>query len=285
MSYYLTIVAPQKLPDIANVMNGHIEIISLSEGRAVDIPISEPMSKVQLDILRTKLKCDVFITAAHNRRKKMFLADMDSTIVASETLDELAAFAGVKDKVAAITARSMAGEIDFETSLRERVALLEGLDSSHMQTILDQTQFNKGAETLLRTLKAHNVYTVLISGGFTFYTAAIAERIGFEAHHGNVLEIFNGKLSGKVVPPILGPDAKLSYLQQYVQRLGLSADDVSAVGDGANDRFMLERAALGMGYYPKPLLQDVLLNQIHYTDLTSLLYAQGYSDTEIYGMA
>ncbi|MAS88171.1 MAG: phosphoserine phosphatase SerB [Micavibrio sp.] len=282
MTYFLTIVAPDVLPDLSHVINGQIKITTLSENRAVDIPISEPMSKAQIDTLRERLFCDIFITSAKNRKKKLFLADMDSTIVASETLDELAGFAGVKDKVSAITARSMAGEIDFETSLRERVALLEGMQSSHMQTILDQTELNDGAEILLKTLKAQGVYTVLISGGFTFYTESIAAKIGFDAHHGNVLEIFNGQLSGKVVPPILGPDAKLSYLQQYVQKLGLTADDVLAVGDGANDRFMLERAALGVGYAPKPLLQEILLNQIHYTDLTSLLYAQGYNDQEIY---
>ncbi len=251
----------------------------LSPDRAVDIALQSPLNKTQIDALRGRLNhIDVFVSPAANRRKKLFIADMDSTIVTSETLDELAAFANVKNEVSAITKLSMEGKINFEESLTKRVALLENMDAKHMQTILENTKFNPGADILLKTLRKNNVHCVLVSGGFTFFTSQIAKKIEFDTHHGNVLDIQNGALTGKLAAPILGPSAKLDIMKEYLQDMEIGADDVLAIGDGANDIHMLEAAGLGVGYYPKPILAEKLLNQIRHTDLQSLLYLQGYDD-------
>lgn len=288
MSYFLTLVSSDKPLNQSLIGNAYDflknqgvsyeeEWYVLAPDLAVDIAIAAELSKEQIDVLRDELVgCDVLLSHANTRKKKAFLADMDSTIVASETLDELAGFAGVGEQVSAITNKSMRGEINFEESLTQRVALLEGMDAKHMQTILDQTKFNPGVEETLVRLRREKLHCVLISGGFTFYTSQIAKRAGFHEHHGNVLDIQNDILTGKLAAPILGPDAKLNIMREVMAQKNLEADQILAVGDGANDRFMLGAAGLGgVGYYPKPLLQETLVNQIRFTDLTSLLYMQG----------
>lgn len=256
--------------------------IVLAIEKAIDVLTSDNLTKDEIDRLRDKLdQIDVFFNANENRRKKLFIADMDSTIVNSETLDELAAFANVKDKVAEITDLSMRGKINFEDSLKKRVALVSGIKESHMQEILEQTQLNPGAQTAVKTMRKHDCFCVLVSGGFTFFTGAIAKKVGFNDHRGNILDIKDGALTGKVVEPVLGPNAKRELMRDYCKNHMVLEKDVCAIGDGANDRFMLEAAGTGIGYYPKPLLQEKLMNQIRYTDLTSLLYCQGYKKEDM----
>lgn len=252
--------------------------------KASDIKIADCLTISQAKKMRTLFhddKIDIFCTSASHRRKKLFLADMDSTIVTSETLDELAEEAGLKEKISDITARAMRGEIDFFDALRERVSLLEGLPTDAIKRTLQATKISKGADILLNTLKSHHVYCVLVSGGFTFFTNDIAQQLGFDANHGNILDIQDNALTGKVIEPILDKEAKLTFLKDYTQKQKIDLRDTVAIGDGANDLPMLSHAGLGLGYHPKPLLEDSLINCIRHTDLTSVLYAQGYKQEEI----
>ncbi len=224
-----------------------------------------------------KEQIDFFITKNEHREKKLLMADMDSTIVAAETLDELAEYAGIKEQIALITQRAMEGEIDFHDALKERVALLKGLKTTALQATLEETALNQGAKTVIQTMRKRGVTCVLVSGGFTFFTQAIADRCGFNFNHGNILEIKNEELTGVVIPPILDKYAKLDFLESYIKDLGLIYDDCLAIGDGANDIPMLKKAGLGIGYYPKKAVQDEIENCILYGDLTTILFAQGFS--------
>lgn len=225
-------------------------------------------------------RIDVFLTKAAGRRKKLLIADMDSTIVTGETLDDLAEFAGIKDQIAAITTRAMEGEIDFHDALRERVALLKGLDIAALDKTLADIQLSPGAETFVQTMAMHGAHCVLVSGGFTFFTGNIAEKAGFHAHHGNVLDIDGDVLAGTVSDPILDKDSKVHFLKKYVQDQNISEENVLAIGDGANDIPMLQTAGLGIGYHPKHAVQEKISNLIIHGDLTAALYAQGYSQQE-----
>jgi phosphoserine phosphatase len=224
---------------------------------------------------------DLFETTSPHRRKKLLLADMDATIVEGETLDDLAAHVGLKDEISAITARAMRGELDFRAALQERVQKLAGLSARVLDDTVASMKINKGAVTLVSVMRGHGAKCYLVSGGFTFFTAEIAKACGFDGHHGNQLDILNGKLTGQVVPPILDKDTKLKLLYQYRSDMHLSDDETVAVGDGANDIPMLEAAGLGVGYHPKPLVKEKIRNAIVHTDLTSLLYIQGYTWDEI----
>lgn len=256
----------------------------LVEHKAADIIISQSVTMDQMKMMReihNEHRIDVFCTSSENRKKRLLLADMDSTIVTTETLDELAAEAGIKDKIAKITERAMRGELDFHAALRERVGLIKGLSTDALARTLDDTVISEGAETTIQTLRKHDVFCALVSGGFTYFTNAVAKQLGFNAHHGNVLEIENDALTGHVQDPILDKESKLSFLKLYCEELSLDLDDTVTIGDGANDLPMLEAAGLGIGYHPKPILEDTLLNCIRHTDLTSLLYCQGYKQSEI----
>lgn len=251
----------------------------LNKNMAADIPFTGKPSSDDIKTLRAFLnedKIDVFITGIENRRKKLVIADMDSTIVSGETLDELAAHAGVKDKIAPITERAMRGELDFKQALRARVALLKDLPETALAQTLAQTNLNPGADILIRNMKNTGATCVLVSGGFTQFTAAFAQKAGFDHHHGNLLHIENGLLTGEVGEPILDKDSKVTFMQYYMDELNLTPGDVLAIGDGANDLPMLETAGLGIGYHPKPLLRDTLDNCIIHGDLTAALYAQGF---------
>ena len=230
------------------------------------------------------LGVDLVVQPADGRRKKMLLADMDSTMIQQECIDELAAEAGVGDRVAAITAKAMNGELDFEGAIDERVGLLKALPETIIDHVLNtRITYMPGGATLLATMKANGAYAALVSGGFTAFTAKVAQHLGFDENRANTLEIADGKLTGKVVRPILGQEAKLDALNEITDRLGIQTSDVLAVGDGMNDLLMLKNAGTGVALHGKPALQEKCKVRINFGDLTALLYLQGYSDAEIVG--
>jgi phosphoserine phosphatase len=215
------------------------------------------------------------------RKKALLIADMDSTIIGCECLDELADFAGVKDQVAAITERAMRGEIGFEGALRERVAMLKGLELSALQRCYDErVRLNPGARILVRTMAAHGARCVLVSGGFRFFTGRVAAAAGFHAERANTLIEDGAVLTGVVGKPILGREAKLEALEQETDALGVIPQAALAVGDGANDLMMIQAAGLGVAYRAKPLVAAEASARVDHADLTALLYFQGYAARE-----
>jgi phosphoserine phosphatase len=231
----------------------------------------------ELESLIADLPIDIAIVPAANRRKRLLLADMDSTMIGQECIDELGALAGVGREISAITARAMAGEIDFEDALRERVALLAGLDTAAIDNVLaNRITFTPGGATLIATMKANGAHAALISGGFVQFTGHVADRLGFDQHQANELMAEDGKLTGLVREPILGKDAKLAALHKITARLGIAPRDAIAVGDGANDIPMLKEAGLGVALHAKPKVQAEAPVRINHGDLTALLYLQGY---------
>ena len=224
---------------------------------------------------------DFAVQPAEGRRKTLFVADMDSTIIGCECLDELADFAGVKNEVAAITERAMRGEIGFEGALRERVAMLKGLKNTALQQCYDErVRLNPGAFTLVQTLRAHGVRCVLVSGGFTFFTGRVAAAAGFHADRANRFIEEGDHLVGAVQEPILGREAKLAALREESARLGVDPSAAIAIGDGANDLAMIEEAGLGVAYRAKPVVAAQADCRIDHADLTALLYFQGYAAEE-----
>jgi phosphoserine phosphatase len=225
---------------------------------------------------------DVVVQPQARRRKKLLVADMDSTMIGQECIDELADYAGLKSKVAEITERAMRGEIAFEPALRERVALLAGLPAATIDKVIaERITLTPGGTALVKTMRANGAYTSLVSGGFTAFTAKIAAAIGFDDQHANTLLVDEaGKLTGKVAEPILGRDAKLQTLITLRNRNRISSDETLAVGDGANDIPMVKKASLGVAFHGKPALKEVAGACIDYGDLTALLYAQGYRREE-----
>lgn len=254
--------------------------VTLSPGEAADIPCPAPSPDgLDLPAIRARfapMAVDVLLTRSRGRRKGLLVADMDSTIVTGETLDELADHAGLKDEIAAITARSMNGEIDFATALRERVAMLRGLNLDALAQTWRKTSFSPGARTLLATMKAQGATTALVSGGFTYFTERVASALGFDIHRANTLLDDGATLTGAVAAPILDRDAKLATLNELAAARGVKLSATLAVGDGANDLAMLQAAGLGIAYHAKPVVAAQVPNQIRHTDLRSLLFAQGY---------
>lgn len=224
------------------------------------------------------LGVDLVVQPEEGRRKKMLLADMDSTMIQQECIDELADEAGVGAHVAAITAAAMNGELDFDGALRERVGLLRGLRESVIGDVLEtRITLMPGGPVLLATMKAHGAYAALVSGGFTAFTAAIAARLGFDENRANTLIAVGGVLTGEVGMPILGKQAKVDALEEITTHLGISEADVLAVGDGANDLGMLLRAGTGVALHAKPSVAAECDVRINHGDLTALLYVQGYA--------
>jgi phosphoserine phosphatase len=255
---------------------------------AVDIPFtgSEDISAIvtRLREARGDLPIDIVVQPAALRRKKLFLADMDSTMIGQECIDELADFAGLKAHVAAITARAMRGEIEFESALRERVALLKGLPVGVADEVLKKRiTLTPGGRELVATMRAHGAYTCLISGGFTLFTSAVAAMIGFQENRGNELKVEDGKLTGEVAEPILGRAAKLAALNELRESFDFDEIDTLVVGDGANDLGMIEHAGLGVAYRAKPAVAAAAAARLDFGDLTPLLDAPGYKRDEFVG--
>ncbi|MES2196661.1 MAG: phosphoserine phosphatase SerB [Pseudomonadota bacterium] len=252
---------------------------------AVDIPFegSDDIKTIEnrLREARGDLPIDIVVQSRAFRRKKLFLADMDSTMIGQECIDELADFAGLKAHVAGITERAMRGEIEFEPALRERVALLKGLPVSVVDEVLKtRITATPGGRELVMTMRAHGAWTCLISGGFTLFTTAVTEMIGFQENRANELIVMDGKLTGEVREPILGRAAKLATLIELREAFDLDEIDTMVTGDGANDLGMIQAAGLGVAYHAKPAVAAAAAARIDHGDLTALLYAQGYRRDE-----
>jgi phosphoserine phosphatase len=262
----------------AQALNGIERRRWLDEGVAADLVFTGDL-KAKRAALESALSgdaIDVIVQPLAHRRKRLLIADMDSTLIGQECVDELAARVGVGERVAAITERAMRGEVAFAPALRERVALLQGLPETVIQDVLkDRITLSRGARTLVRTMRANGAYVAIVSGGFRQFTGAIRERLGADEDRANVLMIEGGRLTGQVMEPILGQDAKLHALKEIAAAMGLALDDTLAVGDGANDLPMLQAAGLGIAYRAKPKVAAGADARVERTDLSALLYAQG----------
>jgi len=224
---------------------------------------------------------DVVVQKRDERRKRLIVADMDSTMIGQECIDELADMVGLKPHVAAITERAMRGEIEFEPALRERVALLKGLPASVVDEVLaSRIRLTPGGPELIRTMRANGAYAALVSGGFTLFTGPVAAQIGFDENRANILEVEDGRLAGTVTEPILGKEAKLTALMDLSRRFALSRHETLAIGDGANDLAMIRAAGLGVAYHAKPKVAAEAAARIDHNDLTALLFAQGFRREE-----
>lgn len=254
----------------------------LSEGKAFEGHVPDKLTQDYLTTALEKagIKADICVQNTDKRRKKLLICDMDSTLIGQECIDELADFAGVKEHVSAITERAMRGEIGFEGALNERVGLLKGLELSFLQKCFDERiHLNPGARTLCQTMKADGAKAVIVSGGFTFFTGKVAQACGFDAHQANTLIEENDHLTGTVGMPILGREAKLEALKAHSASFG-GPDTAIAIGDGANDLAMITAAGLGVAFYAKPAVAAAAHCAINYSDLTTALYFQGYSESE-----
>ena len=251
----------------------------LSAGEAADLPFGHLAADQAEAAARAALPgaaVDIIAQAASGRRKRLLIADMDSTIVTTETLDELAGQAGIKDRIAAITKRAMNGELDFEGALRERVGMLKGLGTEALQRTWEETELMPGARELVATMRAAGARCALVSGGFTFFTGRVAKLVGFHEHHSNTLLEADGRLTGHVADPILGRNAKLATLKRLAAEEGIGLADTLAVGDGANDLDMIQAAGLGVAFRAKPVVAAAARARIDHGDLRGLLFAQGY---------
>ncbi|HEX3574086.1 MAG TPA: phosphoserine phosphatase SerB [Rhodopila sp.] len=283
MTDILTIVAqreatsltPATLNQIRNAVRGAPPVV-LSPGEAADIPLSGALDAVALRAALEGKPIDAIVTKARGRRKALLLADMDSTIVQGETLDELAGFAGVGARIAAITARAMNGELDFKAALRERVAMLKGLDLDALERTWRQVRLTPGARELVATMRARGALTALISGGFAFFTGKVASQLGFDVHRSNTLLDDGSVLTGEVGEPILDRDSKLAALNELAVQRGVKLHATLAVGDGANDLDMIKAAGLGVAFHAKPIVAREARVKIDHADLRALLFAQGY---------
>lgn len=295
MSHVVTLVTHttnltlDHLARVAAVLPGARDPVWLDEGTAADVPFAPPAgsdNRSWTGVARNALgddPIDVVAQPARDRRKRLLIADMDSTMIAGECIDDLAAAAGVFDAVAAITMRSVRGLAPFEASLIERVRLLKGLSVADVSRVVGRVTPTAGAAVLVRTMQAHGASTILASGGFTVFTRHVARMLGFERDYANTLAIENGRLSGELRDPILGRASKRAILQQVRDENALRPEDTMAVGDGANDISMLEEAGLGVAFRAQPSVATMADARIDHSDLRALLFVQGYLPTEFVG--
>jgi phosphoserine phosphatase len=291
MTHVLTVVAPERsilLPKSLEAVSDALRNGGARVGdpywlapadRACDIPFEDIDAEAADAIARATLAdlaIDFHALPLENRRKRLLIADMDSTIVTAETLDELAGQAGLRDTISEITRRTMRGELDFSQALVERVAMLADLPENALAKTLAGTRLSPGAATLVHTMRAHGAFTALVSGGFRYFTSRIAARAGFDIDLANDLAVADGRLTGELSGPILDKNGKVNALRTLAAERGLTPADAVTVGDGANDLPMLLAAGLGVAYRGKPLLRAQVRAQVNHTDLRTLLFFQGY---------
>lgn len=283
MTFILTLIAQREATSLTTaqiarvrdaVQGGDASI--LSEGEAADIQVSAPPDPACLAEALGGAPIDAITVKTRGRRKALLIADMDSTIVREETLDELAVFAGLGEQIAAITARAMNGELDFKEALRERVAMLKGLPVDALDRTWERVSLTPGAHELVTTMRARGALTALVSGGFTFFTGRVAEVLGFDVHRSNILLDDGAALTGAVAEPILDRDTKLATLRELAAQRGLKLSATLAVGDGANDLDMLRAAGLGVAFHAKPIVAREAKARVDHAGLRALLFAQGY---------
>ena len=284
MSFVVTLVAareavtlqPAMIEAVRDAVGGSAAPRILSAGEAASFFTAEAPDLAAARAALGDAPVDVLATRARGQRRGLLVADMDSTIVTGETLDDLAVFAGVGEEIAAITAQSMNGEIDFREALRARVAMLKGLDLSALERTWAQTRLTPGAKTLVATMAANGAMTALVSGGFTYFTGRVAALCGFAVHRANILLDDGAALTGAVAEPILDRDAKLAALREFAALRGVRMAATLAVGDGANDLAMLGEAGLGVAFRARPIVAAAVGNRVDHADLRALLFAQGY---------
>lgn len=284
MDYILTLVSAKKGKLTSAIVKKYTDIVSgdlqwLSKDQAVDILFS---ADDQPDIPDT-IGIDTFIQpVSGNRKKKLLIADMDSTILEHETQDVLAKYLNVEERVSDITRRSMAGEINFSQAFTETVGLLKGLPLQTITDMMPTLPVTSGSDTLIKTMKANGAVCILASGGYTLVTGYIAQKLGFDHHFGNTLHTEDNHLTGAIIHPILDCDAKRRILEEQSQKYNIDLNDTMAVGDGANDIAMLQAAGFGISFHGKPRVVKATKHHIKYGDMTALLYMQGYSREELY---
>lgn len=299
-SHVLTVIGPSETPRLDAAFlekiltylpksGESLSVHTLKEGVAYDIPFSVsppeetllvPLTR-EIAVLTALQGVDFCLSPAQNRRKKLFFADMDSTIIGQECIDEMAALLGLREEVSAITEQAMRGELNFEEALCARVKLLTGLELSRIEELIrTRLQLNPGARIAVQTMRRNGVHCVLVSGGFTLFTEKIAAQVGFHEHHANRLDVKNQRLTGGLHPPLLGKEAKNACLIQIRNSRGFLPEETLAIGDGANDLLMIRNAGLGVAYHAKPALARWAGCHLRFCDLTALLFIQGYTESE-----
>lgn len=265
------------------VAGSDLVILSQSEtlGSSAFFAIQAPVTLTDIRAAGNQHAIDVNYLSTAPYQRQLMLCDMDSTIITSESLDHLAELAGISEAIKPITARAMAGEIDFEGALHERLQMLKDYPSSLLDDLIQQTNSFTGARELVQTMRDKGATCLLVSGGFTFLTQVIADKFGFHHHYANELSVTNGRLDGYAVPPILDSTAKVTKLNDYCQKLGLNASDALCMGDGANDIPMLQSAGLGIAWQGKPRVRELIETQLNHSHLCGALFLQGITESEI----